>query len=113
MDSALAHNYPITIHVANHSDAPRESYLKVVANWKGRIVVHPMNLLTGEAREIRGNILSVVDQVRPTFVHLHHPSDSIDLEIIKHIPKSMPLIASYHSECLTSGATATSSVCSF
>ena len=104
MDSALAQNYPITIHVAHHSDTLRESYLKVEANWKGKIVVHPMNLLTRDAREIRGNILSLVGEVRPTFVHIHHPWDSIDLEIIRDIPKSTPLIASDHTTSVGSAS---------
>jgi glycosyltransferase involved in cell wall biosynthesis len=96
MDLALAARFPITVHVAHHSENPRSSYERAEGALKGRVVVHPMNLFSGGAAEIREKICRVIDDIGPSLVHVHHPHDPIDWEIISHIPKTVPVVASYH-----------------
>jgi hypothetical protein len=96
MDRAIAQEFPVTIHVLHHSDESDKTYEKMSAGWRGRVVVHRTNLLRGDNTKIRERIFTVLERINPSLVHIHHPWDPIDWDIIKHVPKSIPVVASYH-----------------
>jgi glycosyltransferase involved in cell wall biosynthesis len=100
MDCALARDFPITVHVMHHAEGKRDEYQLSEPDWKGRIVVHPTNLLRGEPESLRARIFGLIDLINPSLVHIHHPWDPIDWDIIAHIPRQVPVVASYHGASL-------------